>query len=186
MPVRPVDLLPATGAAAVRFSLPHRDLHACAQAPIRLLRMAVPARRQAGRPRRSEGRARRDALHVVGAFAEPGEQPSRVAEAWRVGAADDGVVAGTGGGHGRERAIWRASYARQSQAVAEDCRGISCKKVSPSDDRLISKLDAQMYCGMGLLVNGRGIAGGTGDVACFGGPHRRVCRRFACPAWLGA
>ena len=36
--------------------LPHRDLHAGAQAPVRLLRVAVPARRQAGRPRRPEGR----------------------------------------------------------------------------------------------------------------------------------
>ena len=64
VPVRPADLLPAAGRAAVRLSLPHRDLRAGAEAPIRLLRMAVPARRPAGRPRRPEGRTsgRRAAL----------------------------------------------------------------------------------------------------------------------------
>ena len=39
--------------------LPHRDLHAGAQAAVRLLRVAVPARRRTGRPRRPQGRPRR-------------------------------------------------------------------------------------------------------------------------------
>ncbi|MCV7064404.1 winged helix DNA-binding domain-containing protein, partial [Mycolicibacterium vaccae] len=43
VPVRPVDLLSATGAAVVRFSLPHRDLHPRGQAAVRLLRVAVSA-----------------------------------------------------------------------------------------------------------------------------------------------
>ena len=45
VPVRPADLLPAARRAAVRLPLPHRDLRARAQAPVRLLRVAVPARR---------------------------------------------------------------------------------------------------------------------------------------------
>src|SRR5271166_4866991 len=36
VPVRPADLLPATGAAAVRLPLPHRDLYAGPQARIDL------------------------------------------------------------------------------------------------------------------------------------------------------
>ncbi len=39
--------------------LPHRDLHAGAQTAVRLLRVAVPARRRTGRPRRPQGRPRR-------------------------------------------------------------------------------------------------------------------------------
>ena len=40
----------------VRFPLPHRDLHAGGEAPVRLLRAAVPAGRPHRRPRRPEGR----------------------------------------------------------------------------------------------------------------------------------
>ena len=57
--VRPVDLLPAAGGAAVRLPLPHRDLRARAETPIRLLRLAFPARRSARRSRRPEGRTTR-------------------------------------------------------------------------------------------------------------------------------
>ena len=56
VPVRSADLLPAPCRAAVRLPLPHRDLHTSAETRIRLLRMAVPARRSARGPRRSEGR----------------------------------------------------------------------------------------------------------------------------------
>ena len=55
VPVRPVDLLPAPSAAAVRLPLPHRDLRARTETPIRLLRLAFYARRAASRPRRPEG-----------------------------------------------------------------------------------------------------------------------------------
>ncbi len=55
-PVRPVDLLPAARRATLPVPVPHRDLHACAETRIRLLRMAVPARRAARRPCRPEGR----------------------------------------------------------------------------------------------------------------------------------
>ena len=43
-------------AAAVRLPLPDRDLHAGRQAPARLLRPSLPARRPARRPARPEGR----------------------------------------------------------------------------------------------------------------------------------
>ncbi len=56
VPVRSACVVPAAGRADVRLPLPHRDLHARAQAPIRLLRMAVHARRAARRPCGPEGR----------------------------------------------------------------------------------------------------------------------------------
>ena len=81
--------------------LPHRDLHARAQAPVRLLRVAVSARRQTRRTCRSEGRsrsgraARRRRIRRGGSAA--------VTHRARAGAsvADDGVVAGPGRRHGR-------------------------------------------------------------------------------------
>ena len=54
--VRPVDLLPAPGRAAVRLPLPHRDLHPGRQAPVRLLRVAAADGRPAGRAGRPQGR----------------------------------------------------------------------------------------------------------------------------------
>ena len=58
-PVRLARLVPRAHRAAVRLQLPHRDLHAEAEADLRLLRAAVPARRPARRPCRPQGRPRR-------------------------------------------------------------------------------------------------------------------------------
>ena len=55
-PVRLAGLVPRPHRAAVRLPLPHRDLHAAAEADLRLLRAAVPARRRARRARRPQGR----------------------------------------------------------------------------------------------------------------------------------
>nr|WP_284290097.1 hypothetical protein [Angustibacter aerolatus] len=58
-PVRLDGVGPAPGARAVRVRLPHRDLRAGTQAPVRLLRAALPARRGPRRPRRPQGRPAR-------------------------------------------------------------------------------------------------------------------------------
>ena len=81
VPVRPVDLLPAPRRAALRLPLPHRDLHPGAEAAVRLLRVAVPDRRPAGRARRPQGRPRRPARCRWSARSpRPGEDPSPIAE----------------------------------------------------------------------------------------------------------
>ena len=54
--VRPAGLGARAHRAAVRLPLSHRDLRPGAEAGLRLLRAAVPARRPAGRPGRPEGR----------------------------------------------------------------------------------------------------------------------------------
>ena len=82
VPVRPADLLPAASRAAIRLPLPHRDLHARAETPIRLLRLAVSARRAAGRPRRPEGRTHATTRCTSSARSpNPAQTPSRVAPA---------------------------------------------------------------------------------------------------------
>ena len=80
--------------AAVRLPLPHRDLHAGGQAAIRLLRVAVAARRPVGRPSGPQGRPPgRDALHAVAAFIEQRATRGRgAAHGGRT--AVDGVMAG--------------------------------------------------------------------------------------------
>ena len=60
-PVRFADLEPGTDGARVRLRLPRGDLHPAAQARLRLLRAAVPARRRARRTHRPQGRSRRGA-----------------------------------------------------------------------------------------------------------------------------
>ena len=56
----------------------------------------------------------RDALHVVGAFAEPGQDARRVAEALAAEVRDDGVVAGPGRGDGGgARSTWWAALRRR-------------------------------------------------------------------------
>ena len=55
-PVRSRGLEPRPGEPTVRLPLPDRDLHAAAEADLRLLRAAVPAGRQRRRPARPEGR----------------------------------------------------------------------------------------------------------------------------------
>ena len=54
--VRLADLVPRAHRAPVRLQLPDRDLHAEAEADLRLLRAAVPARRPTRRARRPQGR----------------------------------------------------------------------------------------------------------------------------------
>ena len=54
-PVRLAGLGAGPRARPVRLRLPHRDLRAGAEAAVRLLRAAVPARRHPGRPGRPEG-----------------------------------------------------------------------------------------------------------------------------------
>jgi uncharacterized protein YcaQ len=79
--VRPADLLPSAGRAAVRISLPHRDLHAGEQRqygyyvwPFLLDGELV------GRVDLKADRSA-DALHVAGAFVEADRPPSLVADA---------------------------------------------------------------------------------------------------------
>ena len=55
-PVRLGDVGARPGRAGLRLPLPHRDLRAEAEAGLRLLRAAVPARRPLRRPRRPQGR----------------------------------------------------------------------------------------------------------------------------------
>ena len=55
-PFDPLVLEPRARRAVVRLPLPDRDLHAAAEADVRLLRVAVPAGRRARRPGRPEGR----------------------------------------------------------------------------------------------------------------------------------
>ncbi len=55
--VRLAGLVPTAHRAAVRLPLPDRDLYAGGEAHARLLRAAVPARRDPGRPRRSQVRS---------------------------------------------------------------------------------------------------------------------------------
>src|SRR5207245_9025856 len=55
--VRPGDLDPGARGLAVRTRLSHRDLRAGGEAPLGLLRLAVPARRAAGGARGPQGRS---------------------------------------------------------------------------------------------------------------------------------
>ena len=78
--VRLADLVPRPHRAAVRLPLPHRDLHAGAQARVRLLRAAVPARRAPGRPRRPQVRpAGRACCSCRAPTLEPGHDARHVA-----------------------------------------------------------------------------------------------------------
>ena len=80
VPVRPADLLPAADRAALRLPLPHRDLRSRAkrQSVTTCGRSCSTGGWSAASTSRPSAA---DALQVVGAFTEPGEEPSRVAEA---------------------------------------------------------------------------------------------------------
>ena len=79
--VRLVDLGTVPDRAALRLSVPARDLRAGAEAGARLLRLAVPARRPARGPGRPQGRpCRRRLLRVRGAFGEDPVPSPEVAE----------------------------------------------------------------------------------------------------------
>ena len=77
-PVRPGGLVPRASPADVRVPLPDRDLHPGAEAAVRLLRAAVPARRRnssvasTSRPTAPTG-----ALLVQSAWTEPGVNEPR-------------------------------------------------------------------------------------------------------------
>ncbi len=71
-PVRPGRVGARAHRAPLRLPLPHRDLRARAEAAVRLLRAAVPARRPDRRPGRPQGRPEGGALLVKAAYAEPG------------------------------------------------------------------------------------------------------------------
>ncbi len=94
VPVRPAGVLPAPGAAAVRFPLPHRDLHTRGPARVRLLRVAVPARRAAGRARRPEGRTRPRRVARGGCLRRTRSGPHPGGHRLGGRTADDGVLAG--------------------------------------------------------------------------------------------
>src|SRR5205823_8020633 len=96
--VRFLDLGSAANGAAVRIRLPDRDLHAAAQAPARVLRAAVPARRDPRRASRSEGRpGLRHTARAIGL----------------VGVRCTGIYRGrAGGGAGRSRALARSGTCR--------------------------------------------------------------------------
>ena len=82
VPVRPADLLPAAGRAAVRFPLPHRDLHAGARSgsSATTCGRSCSTGELVGRVDLKADRAA-DALHVVGAFTEDGRDRAQVAAA---------------------------------------------------------------------------------------------------------
>ena len=63
--------------ARLRLSLPPGDLHAEAQADLRLLRPSLPARRRAGRPGGREGRAVRRRAARAGCVCRARSQPDR-------------------------------------------------------------------------------------------------------------
>ena len=72
-PVRPGGVGARAHRAALRLPLPDRDLRPGAQAGVRLLRAAVPARRPDRRPGRPQGRPQaRGRAAGAGAYAEPG------------------------------------------------------------------------------------------------------------------
>ena len=113
-PVRLAGLEPRAHRAAVRLPLPHRDLHAAAEAGLRLLRAAVPARR-----RSSSGASTSRPTGPPGCCACRGPTPSRASTgpAWprqpRRRAALDGRLARARRGSRRPAAAtWRRRCAR--------------------------------------------------------------------------
>ena len=107
VPVRPVDLGARPHRAGLRLPLPHRDLHAGAEAGVRLLRVPVPARRRAGGPGRPEGRpgggCAAGAGRVRRARGRPcaggGRARRRAGRRWREWLGLSGVFVADRGGH---------------------------------------------------------------------------------------
>ena len=103
--------------AAVRVPLPDRDLHAAAEAAVRLLRAAVPARRRARRPRRPQGRPANGARcwsrarGVSRASTRPTSPPSCSPSCvrWRAGS-----------GSRRVEVVGRGDLAQPRRAVSDD------------------------------------------------------------------
>ncbi len=96
VPVRPADLLPAPGGAAVRLSLPHRDLHTRGQTPLRVLRMAFPAGRPTGGASRSQIRPGCRRAASGGGVRRSRDRPAPGCVGADRGAGVDGLVARPG------------------------------------------------------------------------------------------
>ena len=105
-PVRPGGLGARAHAAAVRLPLPDRDLRARAEAGVRLLRAAVPARRPDRRPGRPQGRPQVRPTAGAGVVRRGAGTAGDRLRAGR-GAARPGLVAGAGRDRGVPRgATW--------------------------------------------------------------------------------
>ena len=83
---------------AVRLPLPHRDLHAAGETAVRLLRVAVPAGRSAGWPRRPQGRTHPRRAARGGCVRGAGAGPCAGGIGVGGGVIDDGVLARAGRG----------------------------------------------------------------------------------------
>ena len=79
-PVRPCGVEPRSGQPVVRLPLPHRDLHASAEADLRVLRVADPVGRLHRRSSRPEGGPSGRRVAGAGAFTEPGVPAAPLAD----------------------------------------------------------------------------------------------------------
>ena len=119
-PVRLGGVAPRPQRTPLRLPLPHRDLHAPAEAHLRLLRAAVPARRPPRRARRPQGRPRRRSAPGPGRLHRAGRRRGGGHRTADRGAAADGGVARAR--HRRQHQPRRAGRVGQAgvPAVASD------------------------------------------------------------------
>src|SRR5690606_12523051 len=117
-PVRPAGLGALAGGTPFRFPLPHRDLHARAQAGLRLLTLSLPARRTHRGPRGPQGRpAASRAARAGGACRAVWAAAARFRAL--AGTFVHGPMAGTGpGGSGRERRPRACTRRRRTSFLA--------------------------------------------------------------------